>query len=149
MQHGDISNDVTARLLLVFEGLVANLPDEKARAKFDRYRKLHQWRRAVAFFEINEVMAKVIWDTTWRHNYSVDVVTFLGPEMVDEVEARVENWGLPVGRVWTEEKTMLARSLNYRPDVAGVFHTNPSDIFMFGSKGRLIDPSATSLLGGF
>lgn len=150
MIRGEISNEVVGRLLLVFEGVVADLPDAKARAKFDGYRKVRAYKRAVSQFVINEQMAKVIWDTVWRRSYSVDVVTFLGEDMVEFVEERIEHEGLPIGRVWTEEKPMLARSLNYRPDVIGVYHADPRDFAMFGGKGQLIDPhTTTSLLGGF
>lgn len=149
MQHGDISNAVTGRFLLVFEGLVATLPDTKARAKFDAMKRIHAYKRAVGQFQINEIMGKVIWDTVWRRNHSVDVVTFLGDEFVEHVEARIEDWGLPVGRVWGEEKTMLARSLNYRPDVIAVYHANPSDFAMYGSKGVVLDPAHPTLIGGY
>lgn len=147
MIRGDIANTPVARFLLVFEGLVATLPDAKARAKFDGYRKVHAYKRAVAQFVPNEMCSKVIWDTVWRRSYAVDVVTFLGDDMVDAVEARIEDWGLPVGRVWTEEKTLLARSLNYRPDIIGVFHTEPGDFAMYGSKGYLVDPTYPVLIG--
>lgn len=149
MIKGDLSNVPVARFLLLFEGLVGVLPDAKARAKFDGYRKVHAYKRAVAQFQINELCAKVIWDTTWRRNYSVDVVTFLGDEMVEFVEDRIEDWGLPVGHVWTEDKYLLARSLNYRPDVIGIFHPNPADWAVYGSKGFVVDPANPVLIGGY
>jgi hypothetical protein len=149
MQHGDISNETTARFLLVFEGLVGVLPDKRAEAKFSRAVRFKRWKAAVDQFHCNETCAKVIWDTVWRRNYAVDVVTFLGDEMVEHVEARMEHWDLPVGRVWTEDKYLLARSLNYRPDVIGVYHPTPGDALVYGSKGFLVDPSSPTLIGGY
>ncbi|WP_020142245.1 hypothetical protein [Terracoccus sp. 273MFTsu3.1] len=149
MQGGDISNEVTARFLLVFEGLIGILPDKRAEAKFSRSVRFKRWEAAVGQFHLNEMASKVVWDTVWRRNYSVDVVTFLGDDMVDHVRNRIEHWGLPVGKVWTEDKYLLARTLNYRPDVIGVYHTNPADFAVFGSKGRVVDPAMPTLIGGY
>lgn len=149
MQHGDISNEQIGRFLLVFEGLVGVLPDKRAEMKFSRCIRFKRHRAAVEQFHCNEMAAKVIWDTVWRRNFAVDVVTFLGDDMVDHVRDRIESWDLPVGKVWTEDKYMLARSLNYRPSVIGVYHTNPADFAVFGNKGRVVDPAMPTLIGGY
>lgn len=147
MRKGDISNEMTGRFLLVFEGLVGVLPDKKAEARFARAVKFRRWESAVNQFVINESCAKVIWDTVWRRNYSVDVVTFLAEEMTSHIrDIVIDKWDLPVGRVSREDKYMLARELNYRPNVIGVFHPNPADFAVYGGKGVVVDPSYPVLL---
>lgn len=133
--------------MLVFEGLIGVLPDAKARAKYSMLAKVGNWKRAVRCFEVNEPCAKVLVDVVWRKRYSVDVVTFLDEDVVDPLADWLDAKGLPVGNVDFADKTMLARELNYRLDVVGVFYPNASDIFMFGSKGYLVDPSAPRLIG--
>lgn len=147
MLHGDISNRVEPRLMLVFEGLIGFHPDAKARAKYSMMAKVGQWKRAANTFTVNEPCAKVLVDAVWRRRYSVDVVTFLDEEIVEPLTDWLDAKGLPVGNVTYADKTMLARELNYRLDVVGVFHPNASDVLVFGSKGYLVDPAAPVLFG--
>lgn len=147
MKGNDISNEVVGRFLLVFEGLIADLPDAKAKAKFAAASRLRQYSRAVSAYQINDLVGRVIWDTVWRRGYSVDVVTFLGEEYIPAVEHWLEEHDLPVGNVTHETPGNLSRSLAYRPNVLGVYHSDPTSLFTYGSKGHLIDPSAPSLWG--
>lgn len=148
MQGGDISNQVVARIVIVWDNLLGVLPSKPAEAKFSTYMRLKRWKRAVGLYEINELLARQIWDLTWRYDYSVDVVTFLGgDDFAEAVEARLDREGLPIGHVWYEPADSLARSLAYRPTVACVIHANPHHQFTFGSKGRILDPSSPSLVG--
>lgn len=149
MLNGDISNYAEPRLMLVFEGLIGLHHDPKARARYGFHARLGNWKRAVRSFEINEQCAKVIVDTVWRKRYTVDVVTFLDEDIVEPLAEFLDDKGLPVGHVTYSDKTMLARELNYRLDVVGVFHPNPSDAFMFGSKGYYVNPGNPVLIGGY
>lgn len=149
MEGGDISNLVVPRIVVVWDGLLGYLPSKPAEAKFASYTRFKRWKRAVALFEINEFMARQIWDLTWRKNFSVDVVTFTGGDAFAEaLKERIEDREqLPIGHIWFEEPNNLARSLAYRPDVACVIHANHHHQLTFGSKGRLISAQNPSLLG--
>lgn len=149
MQGGDISNEVSPRLLIVFEGLLGILPDSKARAAESVARKARRWKRAVKTYEINEPMARAIWDVTWRYHQSVDVVTYLGDEFADALRDRLDEESLPIGHVMATEHHLLARRLAYAPDIAAVYHANPEHRFTYGSKGYLISPQTPQLLGRF
>lgn len=147
MRNGDISNQQEARLLLVFEGLIATLPSAKARGKYDMLARVGQWKRAVRQFKINEPAARIIWDTAFRRGYSLDAVTFLDEDALEHVEEFIAAENLPIGHVTYSDKYLLARSLNYRPDVVGVFHANPADVLVYGSKGYLVNPDHPVLIG--
>lgn len=148
MQGGDISNLVTPRLVVVWENLLGLLPDKTDEAKFAAYMRFRRWRRAVNTFQINEPLAQRIWDITYRMNFSVDVVTFLGgDDFADEVRERLDREGLPIGHVWFEEPHLLARSLSYRPDIACVFDADPRHTLTFGSKGRIVSAAVPDLIG--
>jgi hypothetical protein len=148
--NGDIDNRVEPRLLVVFEGLLGIHTDAKARAKYSTLVKVHRYQTAIRTFSLNEQLQRVIWDATYgRFNYTVDVVTFLGEKLVNPLSDYLDDNGLPVGRVTYSDKLLLARSLNYRPDVAGVFFpAGPQPDFSFGSKGYAVDPSNPNLIGG-
>jgi hypothetical protein len=146
----DISNEVVPRLLIAFEGMLGILPEksdsyvvELVARKFGRKQRTAQ--RSVDAYEINDALARVIWDTTWRHKYSVDVVTYLGEDAVAPLEARLDVEGLPIGRVWSTTPERLARRLPYMPDVAAVFDNEHH--LIFGSKGRLLPAVPTTLIG--
>jgi hypothetical protein len=148
--NGDISSRVEPRLLVVFEGLLGFHTDAKARAKYSTLMKVHRYQTAIRTFSLNEQLQRVIWDVTYgRFNYAVDVVTFLDARLVGSLQHYLDEEGLPVGQVTYSDKLLLARSLNYRPDVAGVFYpasANPD--FSFGSKGYAVDPNNPNLIGG-
>ena len=147
MQGGDLSNRVEPRLLVVFEGLLGIHADARARAKYSMAMKIHRYGTAIRTFTLNEQLQKVIWDVTWRYDYAVDVVTFLDERLADPLIEYLDEQGLPVGRVWYSDKMLLARSLNYRPDVAGVFYPDQADRFTFGGKGYATDPRNPVLIG--
>lgn len=148
MQGGDISNQVVARIVIVWDNLLGILPSKPAEAKFTAYMRFKRWKKAVGSFEINEHLARGIWDLTWRYDFSVDVVTFLGgDDFAEEVEHRLDREGLPIGHVWFETPDSLARSLAYRPNVACVIHANPHHQLTFGSKGRLVSVHTPNLIG--
>lgn len=149
MQGNDISNTVVPRIVLVWDGLLGIIPTKAAEAKFGAYMRIKRWKKAVKIFEINEAMARQVWDITYRKNFSVDVVTFLGGEAFgDALRERLDQENLPIGHVWYEDPDQLSRSLAYRPDTACVFHSNPQYWLTFGSKGRLVkDPADPNLIG--
>ncbi|MFE2100857.1 hypothetical protein [Streptomyces sp. NPDC059468] len=149
MERGDISNEVVPRLVVAYEGMLGILPEKPERVhelvtrKFGRRQRMA--KRTVDAYEINDALARVIWDTTWRFKYSVDVVTYLGDDAVGPLEARLDAEGLPIGRVWATTPERLARRLPYMPDVAAVFDNEHH--LIYGSKGRTLPAHPTTLIG--
>lgn len=149
MQGGDISNQVVPRLVIVFENLLGILPNKTAEAKAASFLKFKRWNRAVNVFEINEALARRIWDVTWRFDFSVDVITYVSEEFAEAVEKRLEREDIPVRSVWYTEPQVLARKLAYMPQVACVYDPNPHHQFTYGSKGRILDPARPDIIGAF
>lgn len=150
MERGDISNEVVPRLVVAFEGMLGILPEkpkERTLLTWPRRagKRQAQAKRTVDAYDINDALARVIWDTTWRHKYSVDVVTYLGDDAVEALEARLDAEGLPIGRVWATTPERLARRLPYMPDVAAVFDNEHH--LIYGSKGRTLPAAPTTLIG--
>lgn len=149
MQNGDISNEVSPRLVVVFEGLLGVLPERRESAfEFAARtfgRRASQAKRSVNSYEINEPLARVIWDTIWRYRYSVDVVTYLGEDFAGALEERLDRENLPIGRVWADEPHKLARRIAHMPDVAAIYDNEHH--LMYGSKGRTLPAAPTTLIG--
>lgn len=149
MQKGDISNQVSPRLLVVFENLVGLLETPTDRAKFDTYKKFHQWKRAVNLFTVNEELAKHAWDITWRYGYTLDCVTWMQDELADHVESWLDDQGLPFSSFRTYDPNKLARRIATMPDVAAIYDPDIRHRFLFGSKGRILSPDNPNLMGSF
>lgn len=140
MEGGDISNEFPPRILLVFEGLIGLLPGKKAEAQFAVYRRTRRYTKAAGLFELNEPVARRIWELTWRFRRAVDAVTFLGEEFVAPIQQRMDDEQLPIGHLVATQPHLLARELAYRPDIVAVYDPDPNHAFTYGSKGRHADP---------
>jgi hypothetical protein len=136
-------------MVVVFEGLLGLLPDVKARTTEQAYRRAHRWQRAVNAYEINELMAKHIWDVVWRFHYSVDICTYLGDDMADAITERLDRENLPVGNVFATQPNLLARRIALMPNIAAIYDPDPAHRFTYGSKGRFLSPTNPNLMGNF
>lgn len=149
MQGGDISNEIAPRLVVVWENLLGLLPTKAHEAKVSGYMKFKRYKRAVDVYELNDMLARRMWDVTWRLKYSIDVVTYVNDQFADAIRARIDFEDLPVGNVWYENPQALARKLAYMPHVAAIYDPDPSHQFTFGSRTRIISPMNPDLLGHF
>lgn len=143
MKHGDLSNEVVPRLLLVFEGALGVISASDRRA-FDKDIKRQHWHAAAERWTIVEPMAMRIWYLARHLGHTLDVVTFAGPEPFGEELAyrlqEVEE--LPVNHVYATEERKLARKITYMPDVAKVYDPEPRRWLTWGSKGyHLTNPN--------
>jgi len=150
MKDGDISNAVSPRLLVVWEGLIAlppNAADTSRITSWVKARRSGKTRATIDSFTLNDTMAKHIWDVTVRRGYSVDTVTFLGAEFLPHIEAWIDRYDLPIGHVTNESPDNLARRLAYMPHVAAVYDPEPSRRYTYGGKGRLMNPESPDFFG--
>jgi hypothetical protein len=137
MHKGDLSNEVIPRILLVFEGAVGYLPDERKKA-FDKAMSKRHWDDAVALWELNDLMLRKIWDIMFRQHRDLDIITYLGKEFADMLAARLDEEDVPVRSVWATTPAILARKIALMPDVAAIYDPDPEHQFTYGSKGRVL-----------
>lgn len=149
MQGNDLSNQVVPRLVVVWEHLLGLLPSKTDEAKVSTYLRLKRWKRAVGVYQINEPLAHRIWDVSFRLNFSVDVITWLGPQFCDALRERLDDEDLPIHHVTYSTPNVYARKLAYMPYVAAIYTPDEKHQFLFGSKGRVISPMSPDLVGRF
>lgn len=148
MRGNDLGNRIVPRDVLVWEGLLGLLPDERTRKQEAKFRSRRKWQQAVDLYQINEIMARKIWDLAWRFDVEVNLLTFLGPEFAEALEARViDRENLPLRHVWSERPDAFARSLAYQPDLRHVYDPDPAHQFLYGAKGRILSPDQAHLFG--
>lgn len=146
MRGNDISNYVEPRILMVFEGLIGDLPKENE-LKLKLMLKAHRWQSAVQCYELNEMTVNIINDIVWRKHYNVDVVTWQPPKFADALADYLDEQGVFAGRVTSDNSIRLARSLPHRPDVAYVCDPDPNHSLRYGAKGRYVDDSSHDWFG--
>lgn len=147
MQHGDLSNEVEPRAIVVFENLLGVHPTKKDHAAYIAAKRVHQWKRALNTYKINWLLVGEM-NRLWKQHYSLDVVTFMDPRIGDFLEDFIDYQDIPVGRVFTSTPEVLVHGLLYRQNVRGVYYPadGPSQAMRFGGKGIAVNPSQPSMV---
>lgn len=135
VQNGDLSNKVSPRILLVFEGALGFCSNEK---KFAKAAAKQDWERALSFWEFNELLIRQILWLFHRRDVNTEIVTFKPEGFATELRYRLDTMDIPVHRVWSTSPENLGRQIAYMPDLACVYDPEPERWLMYGSKGRLL-----------
>lgn len=134
MRNGDLSNRVSPRVVLVFEGALGFCTDTR---KFDRQLRRGHFEEATRFWEINSLLAGKILHLNYYKDVTFEVVTFIGgDEWAAELGYYLED--LPLHRVWATTPEKLGRKIAYMPDLACVYDPEPKRWLMYGTKGRFL-----------
>jgi hypothetical protein len=140
MQKGNLSNQVQARALLVFEGALGHISGEDVK-EFNALGSAGQWYEAWSLWTINEDMAGKIWQVVKNQFVQISLVSFVAPEDGDAsygLQQIMDEHHLPIAEVFSWSPKRLARELAYMPDVACVYDANPETWAMFGRKGQAL-----------
>jgi hypothetical protein len=125
MKNGDLSNRVSARILLVAEGALIYQVNKKGKRFRDRW-ALHDL-----------MMRQILW-LFHKKDINVEVVTYLGDEFAENLAEWLDDEMVPVSRVWSTSPATLARNIAYMPDLACVYDPDPERWLTYGSFGRYI-----------
>lgn len=135
MEHGDLSNVVVPRILVVFEGLVGYLQPDQV-AEYNTRGSRGDWPGAVALWDLNVLALRKLNDLIIRRDIKVEIVTFaMPPEGAQALTERFDEESVPVSRVVSSTPERTARRLAYAIDVARVYAPDPSHALMCGGKG--------------
>lgn len=133
MEKGDLSNKVSPRILLVFEGALGFCRNETKAARL--YRKGRHQQALNEYWLLNETMVhRILW-LFHKKDITFEVVTFLGHEFAVELKYWLDSLDIPVHRVWETTPTNLGRSIAYMPDLSYVYDPDPERWLMYGAKG--------------
>lgn len=137
MQGGDISNQSTKRLLFVYEGLLAR------RVEAPRKRLLRK-PDPLDGLELDGAMVAHLWRIQWESPYAVDVLTFLGEDEAERIEALLHRANVPVSNVyWAESPAAFAHQVTGMPWYAAVYHASEEWGMLFGGKGVYVPDTNT------
>lgn len=140
VKHGDLSNKPSPRIVVVFEGAVGII-DQGSQKTFDRLSKRGRWIQAMKCYALQEIMLRKLLDLTYRENFNVQIVTWLGEEAASAIKQIMDEENIPVLGVFASTPSRLSRDLAYNPDIMAVYDPDPDHRFTYGSKGVvLLDP---------
>ena len=138
MEHGDLSNTPAPRMIIIFEGLLGEVPPAYAKLYAKSMRK-QRWRQAASLYVIDDLMARKMWYLYHTTDTMFEVVTFTAPEMAPMISLMLDAEQLPVHDVWfSPSPQMLARKTSYMPGLVRVYDGNPDNSFAYGSHGMVI-----------
>ena len=135
MRDGDLSNRVTPRVLIVFEGAIGVLLDEK---KFGKYMRKAKYAKAMQCWGLNDIIVRRLLWLYWQKDITIEVVTFLGNEFCQELNTWL-NDTIVCHRIWATDPYDLGRKIAYMNDLACIYDPEPERWLMYGAKGRFLD----------
>ena len=141
MLNGDLSNRTAPRVILVFEGLIGNLPADRV-PDYEKYAAEERWQEVIHQFDLNSVVLNRLLYLTWSSDYNFHVVTWFPRAAADAIQERLDELSIPVRSVFPSSPEKLAKMLVNNPDVIAVYDTVHQHVLTFGSKAQLItDPN--------
>jgi len=135
MKGGDLSNEVTPRILLVWEGALGFCSDDR---KYQKAVRKGQWDKAITYWYLNDMMVRRIDWLFYKKNVRIEVVTFTSDDLAGEIAGLLDGENVPVSRVWYTTPEILSRKIAYMPDLAVVYDPEPHRWAAYGAKGRFI-----------
>lgn len=137
MEGGLLGTSAERRMIFIWEGAVATLPEGYTIQMLERYkRRLHLWDQAVDYWQISEYAIKWMWTVWVRSSFRVDIcVTTRQPEFAQAVARKCERRNWPVRYVFSESAQTLGRNLPTMPDVERVCYGLEEQRWSFGPQG--------------
>jgi hypothetical protein len=137
MKNGDLSNRTAPRSLIVFEGLIGHLPEEKVN-DYVKYKEQNQWDSVIYQFTLNSAVLNKLLYLTWKSDYNFHVVTWFPDEAAKVIQAKLEELSIPVRSVFSSTPEKLAKMLVNNPDIVCVYDIVHEHCLTFGSKAKLV-----------
>lgn len=142
MRRGEIGTDAKQRVIFVWEGAVASLPDHRSVQAMEWLAcRTGQHSQALKYWKVSGKSLGFMWTLFSRTFFRIDVcVTSRGAGFTKALSKKItqENW--PVEYVYHAETNTLGRSLAHSPDVWRVYYGLEGQRWAFGPQGYFISP---------
>ena len=142
MRGGDLSNKVSPRHVVVFEGGLAVLPADNI-PLFEKAMKRKRYFEAITYWDWKAYMLNQIERLIRRTDINIEVCTWIGADLEHAdfalaIENALDRMNVPVRSVWSSTPDELAKMLPHLPDIACIYDPEPSHILKFGSRGVIL-----------
>lgn len=133
MEHGNLSNKVAPRIVLVFEGALGFCTNI---SKHDKAVRKGKWESAMKYWSLNDLCLRKLMYLYFKKDVNIEIVTYLGEEFAKELQIELQD--LPFHRVWATTPFDLGLKVDYMNDLAMVYDPEPKRWLMYGKKGRFL-----------
>lgn len=134
MERGDLAAWVDSRLVVVLEGVLAQIPPPRVeRSGLFGRNKVYEWT-PVDQWGWSRSALKVINDKASRLNIPVDVVTFLSPDVADQAADWLSKYEVRVSSCEYSNFDLFCESLSWRPSVVHVIDTDLERLQHYGAR---------------
>jgi hypothetical protein len=133
MEHGDLSNLMPPRILVIANDLLLHWPEHSWSIGGRGFGK---WKRMADRTEIDAEARVYLHDLTWRKQYRVDVVIIGVPEsFAERMQERFNRINLAIANVYAMPGVRsVVDTLAYMPEVQFIVHGRDDWTYAFGSK---------------
>jgi hypothetical protein len=143
VQKGQLGTNGQRRVIFIWEGVVAQLPDKRAVRTMESLRqRLRRWDQAVSYWNINDHAIKAMWSISVRTTLRIDVIVTSRPREFGEAVGRLverNNW--PIRYVSAISAPALGRLLPTMADLDRVYYGLADQRWNFGPHGVFFHPS--------
>jgi hypothetical protein len=134
MENGDLATWVDNRIVVVLEGILAQIPPaETHRSGILGRHKEVEWVPADNWGWSKHAI-KLINDRAYRMNTPVDVVTFIAPEVGDMAADWLDKYEVRITGCEYSDFDMFCESLSWRPNVHHVIDSVPKRLDRYGIR---------------
>lgn len=142
MERGQLGTEIQHRVIFVWEGAVASLPENRTTRSLEAIkRRMARWDAAVRCWEINTMAIAAMWQIHERTLLRIDMaVTSRGPNFALAVAKLIQERNWPVRAIFCETPDALGRMLPNMPDVDRVYYGVPEHRWALGPRGTFFDP---------
>lgn len=127
MERGDLSASAPPRITVVLEGVLADITVTETGRWKKRVDTTVEWR---------ELPLKSIQQLKSRFpEVSIDVVTFLGQDVLERAADFFGRAGIMVNSIYTEDFDQWTWSLRFRHDIVTIYDSDMDRLMKYGQKG--------------
>jgi hypothetical protein len=131
MEHGDLGTWVDHGVLVVLEGVLAQIPPPETEGWF---RKRLIWTTPDHWGWSRHAM-KVINDKAYRLSLPMEVITFTDPWVAEEATEWLDKYSVAVAGCQHYVFDYFCESLTWRPNVQAIVDSDPNRIHRYGQRG--------------
>ena len=133
MERGDLATWVDNRIVIVLEGVLAQIPPPVVQKSILGKKKSEEWVDADGWGWSKRAI-KVINDKAYRFNTSIDIVTFLSQEVADSAADWLDKYEVRIASCDYSDFDMFCESLSWRPNVHHVVDSVPDRLDRYGIR---------------
>jgi hypothetical protein len=142
VRHGEIGTEARERVIFIWEGAVATLPEAYTVRMLERFKgRLGLHDQALSYWKVSGRTVNIMWTLLARTFYRIDLcVTSRGPGFTQAVSKKIlqENW--PVEYVYCAQADDLGRTLAHAPDIKRIYYGLEEHRWSFGPNGYFVGP---------